>query len=68
VNWREIGTRALLTFVQAFLAVIMVQGVDSVSSFEDVKPALIAAVAALLSMVYRVVREYQSSKGYDSEA
>ena len=26
MNWREIGTRALLTFVQAFLAVLLVDG------------------------------------------
>lgn len=67
MNWHEVGTRAVLTFVQAFLAVILVTGVDSVTSFEDAKPALIAAVAALLSMIYRVVREYSASKGYDEE-
>ena len=64
MNWREIGTRALLTFVQAFLAVVMVDGVDNITSFNDAKPALIAAVAALLSFLYRVVKEYQSSKGW----
>lgn len=67
MNWNEVGTRAVLTFIQSFLAVILVQGVDSVNSFEDAKPALIAAVAALLSMIYRVVKEYQASKGYDDE-
>jgi len=30
-----------------------------------VQPAIIAAIAALLSMLYRVVREYQASKGWE---
>ena len=68
MNWKEVGTRAVLTFVQAFLAVVMVEGIDGVKSADDLQPALIAGVAALLSMIYRVVREYQASKGYDSEA
>jgi hypothetical protein len=67
MNWGEVGTRSALTFIQAFLAVIMVQGVDSVTSFDDAKPALIAAVAALISMIYRVVREYSAAKGYDTD-
>jgi uncharacterized membrane protein YgaE (UPF0421/DUF939 family) len=64
MNWREIGTRALLTFVQAFLAVLLVDGLNGIDSWEAVQPAVIAAVAALLSMLYRVVREYQASKGW----
>jgi len=65
VNWREVGTRALLTFVQAFLAVLLVDGLNGIDGWTDLQPAGIAAVAALLSMLYRIVREYQSSKGWE---
>lgn len=65
MNWREVFTRAGLTFVQAFLAVLLVDGVDSVSSWQDLKAPVIAAVAALLSMLYRVVKEYEASKGWE---
>lgn len=65
MNWREIGTRALLTFVQAFLAVVLVDGLNGIDGWTDLQPAVIAAVAALLSMLYRVVREYQASKGWE---
>lgn len=64
MNWREVGTRALLTFVQAFLAVLLVDGVDGIDSVTDLQAPAVAAVAALLSFVYRVVKEYQSSKGW----
>ena len=65
MNWGEIGTRAVLTFVQAFLAVLLVEGIDGVGSVTDLQAPIIAAVAALLSMLYRVVREYQASKGWE---
>ena len=65
MNWREIGTRALLTFVQAFLAVLLVSGIDGVDSLTDLQAPAIAAVAALLSFAYRVVKEYQSKKGWE---
>ena len=65
MNWKEVGTRAVLTFVQAFLAVMLVDGFNGVDGWTDLQPAVIAAVAALLSMLYRVVREYQSSKGWE---
>lgn len=65
MNWGEVGTRAGLTFVQAFLAVLLVEGIDGVGSVADLQAPIIAAVAALLSMFYRVVREYQASKGWE---
>jgi predicted RNA-binding protein with PIN domain len=65
MNWREVATRAVLTFVQAFLAVLLVDGLNGIDSWETLQPAVIAAVAALLSMLYRVVREYQASKGWE---
>lgn len=65
MNWNEVITRAVLTFVQAFLAVLLVSGIDGVDSLTDLQAPAIAAVAALLSFAYRVVKEYQSSKGWE---
>ena len=65
MNWREVGTRALLTFVQAFLAVLLVDGINGVDNVGDLQAPAIAAVAALLSFVYRVVKEYQTKKGWE---
>jgi hypothetical protein len=62
MNWKDIASRAGLTFVQAFLAVVLATGVDNISSWSDVKPALIAAVAALLSFVFNVVKQYNPDK------
>lgn len=65
MNWGEVLTRALLTFVQAFLAVLLVDGINGIDSVTDLQAPAIAAVAALLSFAYRVVKEYQSSKGWE---
>ena len=65
MNWSEVGTRAVLTFVQAFLAVLLVDGINGIDSLTDLQAPAIAAVAALLSFVYRVVKEYQASKGWE---
>jgi hypothetical protein len=62
MNWKDIASRAGLTFVQAFLAVVLATGVNNISSWSDVKPALIAAVAALLSFVFNVVKQYNPDK------
>ena len=63
MNWRQVITRAVLTFVQAFLAVLIVTGIENVDSWESVKPAVVAAVAALLSFVYNVVKELAAKEG-----
>lgn len=65
MNWSEVGTRAALTFIQAFLAVFLVDGINGIDSVTDLQAPAIAAVAALLSFVYRVVKEYQASKGWE---
>ena len=65
MNWNEVITRAVLTFVQAFLAVLLVGGIDGVDSLTDLQAPAVAAVAALLSFAYRVVKEYQSKKGWE---
>lgn len=57
VDWKNIVTRAVLTFLQAGLAVLVVTGVENLDSWDALKPAGVAAVAALLSFVYNVVNQ-----------
>lgn len=63
MNWRNVITRAVLTFLQAFLAVIIVTGVENVDSWDTLKPAVVAAVASLLSFTYNVVKELAAKEG-----
>jgi len=63
MNWRNVITRAVLTFLQAFLAVIIVTGVENLGSWDSLKPAVVAAVAALLSFVYNIVKELSAKEG-----
>jgi hypothetical protein len=65
MNWREIGTRAALTFVQAFLAVFLVDGVTGVDEPGDLMAPVVAGIAAVLSLVYNVVRQYQAQRGWE---
>jgi hypothetical protein len=63
VNWRQVITRAVLTFLQAFLAVLIVTGIENVDSWDTLKPAVVAAVAALLSFVYNLVKQLAAKEG-----
>ena len=63
MNWRQVITRAVLTFLQAFLAVLIVTGVENLDSWDSLKPAVVAAVAALLSFGYNVVKELAAKEG-----
>jgi hypothetical protein len=63
MNWKSIITRGVLTFLQAFLAVIIVTGVENLGSWDSLKPAVVAAVAALLSFVYNIVKELSAKAG-----
>jgi hypothetical protein len=63
MNWKNVITRAVLTFLQAFLAVIIVTGVENLGSWDSLKPAVVAAVAALLSFVYNIVKELSAKEG-----
>ena len=65
MNWREVVTRAVLTFVQAFLAVLLVDGVSGIDNIEDVQAPIVAGIAAVLSLVYNIVRQYQAQKGWE---
>lgn len=49
MDWRDIGTRAAWTFLQAFLAVFVVSG-DWSEVASSATAAAVAAVAAVLSM------------------
>jgi hypothetical protein len=53
----------VLTFLQAFLAVIIVTGVENLGSWDSLKPAGVAAVAALLSFVYNIVNQMVKKEG-----
>jgi hypothetical protein len=64
VNWREVLTRAVLTFVQSFLAVLLVDGVTGVNAAEDLMAPVVAGIAAVLSLTYNIVRQYQAQKGW----
>jgi hypothetical protein len=63
MNWKSIITRGVLTFLQAFLAVIIVTGVENLGSWDSLKPAVVAAVAALLSFVYNIVNQMVKKEG-----
>ena len=63
MDWKNIVTRAVLTFLQAFLAVLIVTGVENVDSWDTLKPAVVAAVAALLSFVYNLVKQLAAKEG-----
>jgi len=66
MNWKEIGTRVVLTFVQAFLAVLLVDGISGVGEPADLAAPVVAGIAATLSLVYNIVRQYQASKGWEA--
>jgi len=63
VDWKNIFIRAVLTFLQAGLAVLVVTGVENLDSWGALKPAGVAAVAALLSFVYNVVNQMVKKEG-----
>ena len=63
MGWKNIVTRAVLTFLQAFLAVLIVTGIENVDSWDTLKPAVVAAVAALLSFVYNLVKQLAAKEG-----
>jgi hypothetical protein len=43
--------------------VLIVTGVENVDSWDSLKPAVVAAVAALLSFVYNVVKGLAAKEG-----
>jgi len=45
------------------LAVLVVTGVENLNSWDSLKPAGVAAVAALLSFVYNVVNQMVKKEG-----
>jgi hypothetical protein len=54
-----------MTFIQAFLAVLLVDGVAGIAEPADLAAPLVAGIAAVLSLVYNIVRQYQASKGWE---
>lgn len=56
INWKDIGVRALKTFIQAFLAVI-VAGLVAVDSVEALKALTVAGLAAGISALQNWIKE-----------
>jgi hypothetical protein len=50
--------------VQSFLAVLLVDGVTGVNAAEDLMAPVVAGIAAVLSLTYNIVRQYQAQKGW----
>jgi hypothetical protein len=63
MNWNDIIRRMILTFVQALLAVIIVTGVENINSWDTLKPAVVAGVAALLSAIYNTTKQMTAKEG-----
>lgn len=55
-NWKDIGERALKTFLQAFIAVVLL-GMTSVVDWESGKALALAALAAGISAVWNFIKE-----------
>ena len=51
MNYKDIAIRAIKTFIQAFLAVLVID-VVTIKDWATAKPVLIAAVAAGVSAVW----------------
>lgn len=56
INWKDIAVRAVKTFVQAFLAVVVI-GLASVNSVDSLKALAVAGVAAGISALQNWVKE-----------
>lgn len=56
VNYKDIGVRALKTFIQAFLAVV-VAGLLTVDSVEALKALTVAGLAAGISALQNWIKE-----------
>lgn len=62
MNYKDVGVRALKTFVQAFLGVLAVQ-VMAVKSWDTLWPVVAAGAAAGISAVWNLLNElYQTRK------
>lgn len=56
INYKDILVRAVKTFVQAFLAVVLI-GIASVNSVDSLKALAVAGVAAGISALQNWIKE-----------
>ncbi len=56
VNYKDIGVRALKTFIQAFLAVVLV-GLADVHDMNKLKVLMIAGISAGISALMNLIKE-----------
>lgn len=56
VNYKDIGVRALKTFFQAFLAVVLV-GLTDVHDMNKLKVLMIAGISAGISALMNLIKE-----------
>jgi len=63
VNFKEIGLRALVTAVEAFLAALFAAGTTELDA-DAAELAVIAAVGAGLSVIYNACRAWLDSRSY----
>jgi hypothetical protein len=66
LNWKDIGVRALKTFIQAFVSSFTIDAVFGVTTFDGLKSVLIsiliAATASAISATWNFVTNYISEK------
>lgn len=66
LNWKDIGIRALKTFIQAFVSSFTIDAVFGVTTFDGLKSVLIsvliAATASAISATWNFVTNYISEK------
>jgi hypothetical protein len=60
MDWKKIGVKALVTFVEALLAALTLIPVDA-WTMNGLKLAAAGAVGALLSFIYNTVKEYRTT-------
>ena len=71
LDWKDIGIRALKTFIQTFLACFTIDGIFEISSAEELKSfllsLLIAATASAVSATWNFATNYIAEQITDND-
>lgn len=62
MNWKKIATRAVVTAVEAVLAVLLASGLTDLSP-DALEAATITGAAAGLSVIYNALRQWLDTEG-----
>ncbi len=62
MDYRKIGVRALVTAVEAFLALILASSFTELTA-DKAEAAALSAVAAGLSVIYNALRQWLDTEG-----